>query len=102
MGMERHVPVADADRVLWPPVAERLSRAGRPVQMRMIDGQLALPDETPPTGWRELRVAGAAGVMVTVRRGDDGFTLVTWGNADDDTAALRDAIADSLQAAGDG
>jgi hypothetical protein len=48
----------------------------------MIDGELALPDETPPHDWREIRI-GAPGGMVTLRRETDGITLVIWGNADD-------------------
>jgi hypothetical protein len=54
--------------------------------MRMIDGQLAFPDEEPPEGWRELRLAGPGG-MVTLRRETDRLNLVIWGNAE--AALLR-------------
>jgi hypothetical protein len=65
----------------WPRVAETLTGRGVAVQLRMIDGELAFPDETPPEAWRELRV-GTPGGMVTLRREADGVTLVVWGNAD--------------------
>jgi hypothetical protein len=71
----------------WPSVAQWLADHGQPAQMRMIDGQLAFPDEAPPADWHELRVALPAG-MVTVRREADGVSVVTWGNAD---AALQEA-----------
>ena len=48
------------------------------MQMRMIDGELALPDETPPDGWRELRVAAPEG-MVTIRRAPGRIVLGTFG-----------------------
>ncbi len=87
MGMDQKVVFA-ADRLpSWPQLAEFLAERGFPVQMRMIDGALAFPDETPPEAWRELRVGTPAG-MVTLRRDPDGMTLVTWGNADE---ALRQA-----------
>ena len=57
------------------------------VEMRMIDDQLAFPDELPEENWRELRLGTPAG-MVTVRRDGDCLRFVIWGNAD---AALRQA-----------
>ena len=72
----------------WPTVALRL---GTP-QMRMIDGQLAFPDEEPPADWRELRIA-MNGVMVTVKRDEDAVEVVTWGNADENMRAAWDAVA---------
>ena len=65
----------------WPTVRARLAAAGCPAQLRMIDGQLAFPDEEPPADWRELRIGTTDG-MVTVRREGAGVTVVTWGNAD--------------------
>jgi hypothetical protein len=85
--MELRVALSPEAPPLWPAVAELLGRHGFPVQMRMIDGELAFPDETPPAAWRELRFGTPAG-MVTLRREADGVALVTWGNADD---ALRRA-----------
>jgi hypothetical protein len=72
----------------WAAVAELLRRGGCAMQLRMIDGELALPDETPPETWRELRVASPDGGMISLRRGGNRVTCVVWGNAD---AALRQA-----------
>jgi hypothetical protein len=94
MGMETRVTFAAAVPA-WPAVAVVLARKGCPVEMRMIDGELAFPDEAPPDGWRELRVA-AAGAMVTVRRGEGEVTLVTWGNADAAQLRLRQALAEAF------
>lgn len=72
----------------WPAVRERLARHGLPMPMRMIDGQPAFPDEEPPEGWRELRVAAADG-MITIWREAGRVVFVTWGNAG---PALRRAV----------
>jgi hypothetical protein len=69
----------------WSAIVSVLQEHGYPVQMRMIEGQLAFPDEAPPEPWRELRV-GTPGGTVTLRREADRIVLVVWGNAD---AALR-------------
>jgi hypothetical protein len=100
MGMERVVSF-DADTPSWGAVASLLARHGFPVQLRMIDGELAFPDETPPESWRELRLGTPQG-MVTLRREPARLLLVTWGNAD---AALRqawNALAWACAAAGGG
>lgn len=94
MGMTKQVATGDRTAP-WPTIAKALAGRGLPVQMRLIDGQLAFPDEQPPEGWRELRVA-SAGRMVTIRRSESGIDLVCWGNADDASLALRDAIAQAF------
>lgn len=33
-----------------------LAEHGFPVQMRMADGELTVPDEVPPEGWKEVRL----------------------------------------------
>ncbi len=81
MGMELRVMFGPEAPPLWPAVAELLAARGFPVQMRMIDGELAFPDEPPPEGWRELRLGTPAG-MITLRREAGGVALTTWGNAD--------------------
>jgi hypothetical protein len=86
MGMDQTVSFRGAPPS-WGAVRDLLARHGYPVQMRMIDGQLAFPDEAPPEGWRELRV-GTPGGMVTLRREPGQMVLVVWGNAD---AGLRRA-----------
>src|SRR5256885_17085163 len=85
MGMEQTIRPADA--VTWEGLRDFLAQHGYPLQLRMIDGELAFPDEVPPATWRELRVGTPQG-MVTLRRGEGAVTLVTWGNAD---AALLQA-----------
>jgi hypothetical protein len=101
MGMEQYVVFPTPEAPAWPAVADLLARAGLPVQMRMIDGELAFPDEAPPADWRELRIA-AAGAMVTLRRAAAGFTVVAWGNADDAQQRLYNAAAWALARAGGG
>jgi hypothetical protein len=86
MGMDQTVSFSGPPPS-WEAVRDLLTQHGYAVQMRMIDGQLAFPDEAPPEGWRELRV-GTPGGMVTVRRESGQMVLVVWGNAD---AGLRQA-----------
>jgi hypothetical protein len=87
MGMDQKVVFAPENMPAWTQFADTLAQHKCPVQLRMIDGELALPDETPPHDWKELRVGAAAG-MITLRREADGVTLVVWGNAD---AKMRQA-----------
>jgi hypothetical protein len=60
--------------------------------MRMIDGQLAFPDEEPPLDWQELRIA-IAGDMVTIRRDSGTVSIVTWGNATGEIRRAWNAVA---------
>jgi hypothetical protein len=101
MGMEQIVTFPEGRTPAWPAVAELLATHGFPVQMRMIDGQLAFPDEAPPDDWCELRLGTPHG-MVTVRREPDRILCVTWGNAD--AAMLRgwNALTWAVAAAGGG
>ena len=101
MGMDQTVAFAGGTVPAWPAVAELLSRSGFPVQMRMIDGQLAFPDEVPPEPWGELRVGTPQG-MVTLRRGPDHVVCVTWGNADRGLRETWNALAWALAEAGGG
>lgn len=94
MGAERRI-LLSGEGPSWPAVADAMVRSGMPLQMRMIDGELAFPDETPPDGWRELRVAHG-GTMVTVRRALGEVVLVVWGNADEAQQRLRDALAEAF------
>jgi hypothetical protein len=85
MGMDQKVTFSP-DRVpFWPQLRALLSARFFGPQLRMIDGELAFPDEEPVLAWQELRLGTPSG-MVTLRREPDGIRLVTWGNADD---ALR-------------
>jgi hypothetical protein len=87
MGLDRAVTFHDREMPSWESVRAFLDRHHYTVQTRMIDGQLAFPDEEPPANWRELRVSTPQG-MVTVRREKERMVFVTWGNAD---TALREA-----------
>jgi hypothetical protein len=87
MGMEQLVEYSSAGCPAWASVSALLAKSNFAVKMRMIDGELAFPDEVPPETWRELRIGTSAG-MITVRRAAHGVDLVTWGNAD---AVMRQA-----------
>jgi hypothetical protein len=81
MGMDRKVTIPPDASPTWGRLADFLAERQFPVKTMMIDGELSLPDERPPDGWRELRVGTPLG-MVTLRRVVDGVRLVTWGNAE--------------------
>ncbi|MFO0945715.1 MAG: hypothetical protein U1D30_07200 [Planctomycetota bacterium] len=85
----------------WPVVRDLLGTRGLAVPMRMIDGQLAFPDELPPDHWEEIRVGSPAG-MVTIKRSQGRVDLVTWGNADDELSRIWNAIAWAWAEAGEG
>jgi hypothetical protein len=81
MGMEQTVTFAGKATPSFSAIRDFLGQRGFPLQMGMIDGQLAFPDELPGDGWRELRLRTPQG-MVTVRRAGARLAFVTWGNAD--------------------
>jgi hypothetical protein len=100
MGLEQTVLFPDSVPT-WHDVQELLAKRGFPIQMRMIDGQLAFPDELPVEPWRELRVSSGAN-MVTIRREQNQVTLVTWGNIDAALVRTRNALAWAFAQAGKG
>ncbi len=100
MGMDQTVSFSGPPPS-WEAVRDLLARRGYAVQMRMIDGQLAFPDEAPPEGWRELRV-GTPGGMVTLRREPGQMVLVVWGNADAGLRRAWNALAWAVAEAGGG
>jgi hypothetical protein len=95
MGMDQKVNFPPEQAPTWPALVEFCAKKNVPLQTRMIDGELAFPDETPPDNWREVRV-GVSGGMITLRRDPDGITLVIWGNADADTREAWHAMAKAL------
>jgi hypothetical protein len=101
MGQERIVTFSSEPVPEWPRVAQLLSRCSFPVLLRMIDGQLAFPDEQPPESWGELRIGTPQG-MITVRREPDRVRLVTWGNADAAMLQAWNALAWAFAEAGGG
>ena len=80
MGMSQSVRFP-AGVPAWPALRDHLVGRGISFQIRMIDGQLAFPDEEPPENWNEVRIGLPQG-MITLRRESDGITFVVWGNAD--------------------
>src|SRR5437763_2736387 len=101
MGVERTATFAAGAVLRWPALVQRMAGRGIPMQMRMIDGLPAFPDEEPPVEWRELRVGGDAG-MVTLRRTPEGVSCVTWGSAEGGLRRLWDAVAWALADVGGG
>jgi hypothetical protein len=105
MGMDQTVTFPGREAPAWPAVAALLAERSYPVQMRMIDGELAFPDEEPPPGWQEIRLGTPQG-MVTLRRQrqgpDEAIVLVTWGNADADLRQAWNALTWACALAGAG
>jgi hypothetical protein len=91
MGMELSVHFSPGRLPEWPSLRDFLASRGFAVQTRMIDGQLAFPDEAPHSEWTELRLATGHG-MVTLRRSSDELTFVVWGNADAALLQERNAL----------
>jgi len=102
MGMEQVVRFREGGPISWPATRDLLASQGLPVQVRMIDGQLAFLDEEPPDSWRELRLATSDGMAVTARREQDRLALVVWGNADVKLIQAWNAITWAFAAAGNG
>ena len=101
MGMEQTVTFPASSPPSWSAARDLLASRGLRMQVRMIDGELAFPDEEPPENWRELRVATAKG-MITAKREGDRLLLVVWGNADAELIQLWNALAWAFAEAGNG
>ena len=85
----------------WPAVRDLLARRGLTMKMRMIDGMPSFPDEEPPEGWQEIRMAAADG-MVTIRRDGNRLAFVTWGNASRRVLQAANALAWAFAETGSG
>lgn len=85
----------------WAAIRGRLEALGLPVQLRMIDGLPAFPEENPEEGWRELRISAPAG-MATLRSEPGRLSVVVWGNATADLLRERDLIVEACSQAGNG
>jgi hypothetical protein len=101
MGIETTVRFENGAVPSWVASRDFLQTQGFPVQIRMIDGELAFLDEVPPEMWRELRV-GTANGMVTLRRENDRIAVVTWGNADAGMIQAWNALIWAIAKVGDG
>jgi len=92
MGVEKQVTFGERGCPAWARVNDLLTRRGFPVVVRMVDGELRLPDEEVPTTWQELRIGTPQG-MVTLKRQGNGLTVVVWGNADETLREAQDTLA---------
>jgi hypothetical protein len=101
MGIETKVTFGERGCPAWSRVNDLLTRRGFPVVVRMVDGELRLPDEEVPTSWQELRVGTPHG-MVTLKRQASGLTATVWGNAADELRQARDTLAGAFAEAGGG
>jgi hypothetical protein len=101
MGIEQAAIFPGKALPWWTAARDLLATHGFPLEMRMIDGQLAFPDEEPPEMWSELRF-GTPGGMVTVRREGERLLFVTWGNADVAQRQAWNALTWAFAAAGGG
>jgi hypothetical protein len=99
--MEQQVAFPEDKPPTWKAVSTLLSQCSFPVQIRMINGELAFPGEEPTEPWREVRVSTMQG-MVTVRREAGHIILVTWGNADKALVQAWNALTWAFAEAGDG
>jgi hypothetical protein len=102
MGMEHTVTFSVGGPSCWPAARELLASCGISIQVRMIDGDLAFPDEEPPESWRELRLGTPEGQVVTLRRDPDRIVLVVWGNADARLIRFWNALTWAFAEAGHG
>src|SRR5262245_9709489 len=102
MGMEQTVTFPAGSPPAWSAARDLLMARGFPMQVRMIDGELAFPDEEPPENWRELRLSTPEGMMVTVRREQNRVVLVVWGNGDAGLVQAWNALTWAFAKAGKG
>src|SRR6476659_1245761 len=100
MGMEHRVTFPGGVP-RWQKIVDFLGQRGFPLQVRMIDNELAMPEEQPADAWRELRVGTPAG-MITLRRAGAAIDVVTWGNADDNMRKAWNGLAWALAEVGKG
>jgi len=101
MGIQQSIEFEEGQVPQWEKVRDLLTDRGFPTQMRMINDQLAFPDETPPEDWQEIRIGTPQG-MVTVRRDSSRLTFITWSNADQPMIQAWNALAWAFAAAGSG
>jgi hypothetical protein len=101
VGVERIVRFSPGRSPGWTEIAAKLRAAGEAPVVRMIDGLPAFPDEVPDTGWWELRV-GLAGGIITLCRDGDTVRCVAWGTEDPVLLVALDLCARAVTDAGCG
>ena len=79
-----------------PQLLEKLTGAGLPATVVMIDGALHAPRGTLPEDWREVRLKTAAG-MVNVTRKPGAIAVMVFGNADDSLKAAQAKVVEALE-----
>ncbi len=102
MGLNQLVSFPSGQAPSWPAVRDLLAGRKLLLQVRMIDGELAFPDEEPAETWGELRLATQDGQAITVKRTEGQVELVIWGNADQNLIQARNALASAFAEAGQG
>jgi hypothetical protein len=93
MGLEVIVPRVSS--VGLATLLDRLTAAGLPSALVMVDNVLQGPGASPPAVWRDARLRTPAGV-VTLRRVPSGVAVVVFGNADEPLRAAQRTIAETL------
>lgn len=101
MGLERKVTFPSGVIPDWKLIVAKFKELEIVPVLRMIDGQLAFPDEQPEANWSELRL-GLPGGMVTLRREGASVRCLVWGNADAAMLMGRDQCCWVVAAAGEG
>ncbi len=91
MGLEK-VIVYEGMSPSWAQLAEAFQHRGLKAVIRMIDGQLAFPDESPPSAWHEVRLGFSAG-MITLRAAPGRLFITIWGNASPELVQVWDQVA---------
>ncbi|MGF1583159.1 MAG: hypothetical protein ACFCD0_27880 [Gemmataceae bacterium] len=101
MGIEREIEVPPDTIISWEAIDRCLKENNFIVEMRMIDNELAFPDEIPPADWKEIRVGTPPG-MITLRKtqvtksqdvSNQRLQVIVWGNANEDMVQAWNAIA---------
>jgi hypothetical protein len=101
MGMEYTIQFSPAGVPTLARILAVLAEQNFPVQVRMVDGELTLPHEVPPDGWKDVRLGTPSGMVTLVRQGEE-LAVVTWGNADDALRRAWNAVAWATAKAGKG
>jgi hypothetical protein len=100
MGMERSITF-DGPNPSWQSIRDQIAARGLTVQLRMIDGLPAFPDESPEEGWRELRFSTAGGMM-TLRLEPGRLSATVWGNSGPDLVREWDEVVQACIVAANG
>jgi hypothetical protein len=73
----------------------RLRSGGAPSTIVMVDGQLVMPNATPPASWSDVRLKTPAGTFALKRQGGN-VAVVVFGNADAAALAMQSQIVAAL------